>query len=337
MSLKELSSSMLPLVEEELQRQIARLDQPRLLPFHEMLTYHMGWAKKGNDRQVTGKRIRPLLLLLVNSSCQAKWLHAIPAAAAVELIHNFSLVHDDIQDHSLIRHGRAAVWHKYGMPMAINVGDALFALSNQAAMDLSRSYSPEIVIRAGTLLNNICLDLTCGQYLDMSYQNRTDMPMDAYWPMIEGKTGALLSACTQIGAILAGVDENSIEQYRLFGLNLGLAFQVEDDIIGIWGDEALTGKSASSDLLEGKNSLPILYALNRKGKFAKRWNAGAIRPDEVAEITQMLKNEGALDFSRREARRLTDQATVALKKASPQGEAGFALAELMTKLLDRQS
>ncbi len=337
MSLKELSSSMLPLVEEELQRQIARLDQPRLLPFYEMLTYHMGWAKNGNDRLAIGKRIRPLLLLLVNESCKSEWLHATPAAAAVELIHNFSLVHDDIQDHSLIRHGRAAVWHKYGMPMAINVGDALFALSNQAAMDLSKSYGPEIVIRAGTILNNMCLDLTCGQYLDMSYQNRTDMPMEDYWPMIEGKTGALLSACTQIGAILAGVGEIIIEQYRLFGLNLGLAFQVEDDIIGIWGDEALTGKSASSDLLEGKNSLPILYALNQKGEFAKRWNAGAIRSEEVAEITQMLKDEGAFDFSRREARRLTDQATVALKKASPQGEAGFALAELMTKLLDRQS
>jgi geranylgeranyl diphosphate synthase type I len=337
MSLQEQTNSILPFVEIELQRQIARLDQPRIQPFYEMLTYHMGWTKFGNIQEVTGKRIRPLILLLVTYACGGEWLHAVPAAAAVELVHNFSLVHDDIQDHSFNRHGRSTVWNKYGIPMAINVGDAFFTISNQAVMDLSKIYTPEKVIRAGKILHNTCLDLTCGQYLDMSYQKRNDMSIEDYWPMIEGKTAALLSACTQIGALLAGVDETIIEQYRIFGRNLGLAFQVQDDIIGVWGDEAQTGKSAASDILEGKNSLPILYGISQRGNFAQRWIASTISPEEVAEIAQMLKDEGALDFSQREAIRLTNQASQALQKANPHGEAGAALSELVTKLLGRQS
>jgi geranylgeranyl diphosphate synthase type I len=301
MSLIEQTASMLPSLEAELQRQVARLDKPRLQGFYEMLTYHMGWTKDGNAREATGKRIRPLILLLVNKACGGKWLRAVPAAAAVELVHNFSLVHDDIQDHSLNRHGRSAVWHKYGIPLAINAGDALFVLSNLALMDLSKKYDAESVIRVGNILHQVCLELTCGQYLDMAYQKRSDMSIEDYWPMIEGKTAALLSACTQIGAILAEVDEATIEQYFLFGLNLGLAFQVQDDIIGIWGDEALTGKSTASDLLEGKNSLPVLYGINQRGKFARRWSAADIRSEEVTGIAEMLREEGALEFSQREA------------------------------------
>ncbi len=337
MSLKEQSDTILPLVETELKRQVARLDQPRLGPFYEMLTYHMGWSNDADPHAVTGKRIRPLMLLLVNGCCNGEWLHAVPAAAAVELLHNFSLVHDDIQDNSFNRHGRSTVWNKYGVPLAINVGDALFAISNLAVLDLSNYFAPDIVVRAGKILFNTCLNLTCGQFLDMSYQKRNDMAIDDYWPMVEGKTAALLSACTQIGALLAGVDESIVEQYCIFGRDLGLAFQVQDDIIGVWGNEVLTGKSTASDLLEGKNSLPVLYGISQKGNFAIRWNASAITPDEVPELARMLKAEGAYDYSRNEAARLTSQAMEALHKVNPQGEAGEALSELATNLLNRES
>ncbi len=337
MSLKDHMNSILPYVETELHRQVDRLDQPRIQSFYEMLTYHMGWTKDDRPAGVSGKRLRPLILLLVNYSCGGKWLHALPAAAAVELVHNFSLVHDDIQDHSLNRHGRLTVWNKYGIPMAINVGDALFALSNQAIMDLTKTYAPDMVIRVGEILHKTCLDLTCGQYLDMSYQKRNDLSVDDYWPMIEGKTAALLSACTQIGAILAGADETTIELYRVFGQKIGMAFQVQDDIIGVWGDEALTGKSAASDLLEGKNSLPVLYGINQRSKFALRWNASMINPEEVGEIAQLLKDEGAYDFSRQEAIRLSSLAARALQKAKPQEDGEAVLAELVSKLLDRES
>lgn len=337
MSLSKQRNSILPYIEAELHRQVARLERSRIGPFYEMLTYHMGWTKESDGPAAAGKRIRPLILLLVTESCGGEWLHALPAAAAVELVHNFSLVHDDIQDHSFNRHGRPTVWNKFGVPLAINVGDALFALSNQAVMELSKEYSADKVVSSGKILNNTCLELTCGQYLDMAYQKRNDMSIEDYWPMIEGKTAALLSACTQIGALLAGVDESLIDRYRIFGRDLGLAFQVQDDMIGVWGNEALTGKSVSSDLMEGKNSLPVLYGISQAGNFARRWDASDIKPEEVEGLAQMLKDEGAYEFTRKEAARLTSQALDALQIADPQGEAGVALSELVADLLERES
>lgn len=337
MPLNKYIETMLPAIESELQRQVARLDEPLTRPFYEMLTYHMGWTGEGAGPDVTGKRIRPLLVLLVITSYEMKWLHALSATAAIELIHNFSLVHDDIQDNSDKRRGRATVWKNWNMPQAINVGDALFVIANQAILDLSKNYSADVVVRTARVIQNACLDLTRGQYLDMTYENRNDLSIDDYWKMIEGKTAALLSACTQIGAILGAAGEQTIEQYRIFGRDLGLAFQVQDDVLGIWGNEALTGKSAASDLVEGKNSLPILYGISQKGKFAQRWAASAIRPDEVAEVAQMLVNEGAREYAQREAERLTNRALETLEKINPKNDAGKALEDLTKKLLNRES
>src|SRR5271157_763391 len=337
MSLNEYTKLMLPTIESELQRQAARLNEPHLHPFYEMLTYHMGWTGEGAGPDATGKRIRPLVVLLVVASRKSEWLHASPAAAAIELVHNFSLVHDDIQDNSDKRRGRTTVWKKWDMPQAINVGDALFVISNQAILDLAKNYSANIVVRAASVIHNACLDLTRGQYLDMAYENRNDLSIEDYWKMIEGKTASLISACTQVGAILGGTDDRTIEQYRIFGRDLGLAFQVQDDILGIWGNEALTGKSTAGDLVEGKNSLPILYGISQKGKFAQRWNASAIQPEEVAEVAQMLVSEGARDYAQHEAQRLTNQAIGTLDKINPKNEAGYALVDLTNKLLNRES
>ncbi len=338
MNLKQQMEIMLPAIEAELQKQVARLDDAATRPFHEMLTYHLGWTGEGAGSEARGKRIRPLLVLLTTASCNgAEWLPAAPAAAAVELVHNFSLVHDDIQDNSPRRRGRPTVWKKWSMPQAINAGDALFVISNLAIMDLAGNYPADKVIRSARVLHETCLALTRGQFLDMSYENRSDLIIEDYWPMVEGKTAALLSACTQIGSILGGADDFTIEQYRIFGRDLGLAFQVQDDILGIWGDEALTGKSAASDLVEGKNSLPVLYGISQKGRFAKRWAASAIHPDEIANVARILKDEGAYEFARREGARLTNQALNALKKSNAQGAAGAALIELADKLLQRES
>ncbi len=337
MSLNKYSEIMLSAIETELQRQVAQLDEPRNRQFYEMLTYHMGWTGEGAGPDATGKRIRPMVVLLVVASRKPEWLHASPAAAAIELVHNFSLVHDDIQDNSDKRRGRTTVWKKWDMPQAINVGDALFVISNQAILDLAKNYSANMVVRAAGVLHNACLDLTRGQYLDMAYENRNDLSIEDYWKMIEGKTAALLSACTQIGAILGGADDEAIDQYRIFGRDLGLAFQVQDDILGIWGNEALTGKSTTSDLVEGKNSLPILYGISQKGKFAQRWSASAIHPSEVVDVAQMLVNEGARDYAQRAAERMTNQALETLEKVNPKNEAGHALVDLTNKLLNRES
>ena len=338
---------MLEAIEKELQRQVARLDQPRTKQFHEMLTYHMGWTGEGAGVEATGKRIRPLLVLLSSASfglierkdekeIDRYWLHAKSAASAIELIHNFSLVHDDIQDNSDKRRGRNTVWVNWGAPMAINVGDALFVIANQAILDLAEYYTAEVVIKAAGILNNSCLDLTRGQFLDMSYEERNDLGIDEYWPMVGGKTSALLAACTHIGALLGNASEAEQEAYRLFGWHLGLAFQVEDDILGIWGDELITGKSAASDLVEGKNSLPVLYGLGKQGKFAERWVQGSITASEVKDVAMQLEIEGGKKYAEEISIKETQKALAYLDQANPRGEAGEAMHQLANMLLKRK-
>jgi geranylgeranyl diphosphate synthase, type I len=337
MDIKKLLSE----IELELQKQISRFDAPRTKPFHEMLTYHMGWTGEGAGPEATGKRIRPMMVLL---TCLASsgteghdqtWQSALPASAAVELVHNFSLVHDDIQDNSGKRRGRPTTWVKWGMPMAVNVGDALFVLSNQAIMDLKENYPAEVVVTAAEILHNTCLELTRGQFLDMSYEARADLKVDDYWPMVAGKTAALLSACCHIGALLGGADDSKQEAYRAFGHYLGLAFQVQDDILGIWGDEALTGKSAASDLMEGKKSLPVLAGLSSNGRFAAHWRQGSIESAEVQELARLLASEGGYETANNAAKQMTDLALMSLREADPQGEAGEALFHLTDRLLRR--
>lgn len=349
MSLKTITSQMLPAIEGELQKQVARLDQTHTTVYYEMLTYHMGWTGEGAGPEATGKRIRPLMVLLCAAAStvdgfamdspldQQHWKNALPAAAAVELVHNFSLVHDDIQDNSDKRRGRPTLWTKWGVPQSINAGDGLFVLSNLAMTDLADAYRAETALRAARVLHETCLDLTRGQFMDISYEDRLDLSEDDYWPMISGKTAALLAGCCQMGAILGGADLPTEKAYRDFGLALGLAFQVQDDILGIWGDEALTGKSAASDLLEGKKSLPVLYGLGKNGPFAQRWQAGPITPAEVKSVAQMLANEGAGDYAQIKSKEWTDKALVNLEKAEPKGEAGSALRELADRLLGRKA
>ena len=337
MSLKGFSAPLLLAIEAELQRQVARLDEPCTRRFHEMLTYHMGWTGEGSGPDVQGKRIRPLLVLLTCAACNGNWKSALPAAAAVELVHNFSLVHDDIQDNSDKRRGRDTVWVRWGMPQAINAGDALFVLSNQAIMDLALTHSSETIFKAAKILHDTCLDLTRGQYLDMSYETHANLTIEDYWPMVGGKTAGLLSACCALGSLLSGVDETIQEVYRDFGHYLGLAFQVQDDLLGIWGDSALTGKSAESDLVTGKKSLPVLFGIGKNGPFAQRWAKGPVNLEEVIGLAEQLAAEGARLYTQETADQMTDLALQSLRMADPWDEAGEALFELTNELLNREA
>lgn len=336
MNLKQHIETMLPEIEKELKTQIARLDTERTRIFHEMLTYHMGWTGEGAGKDAAGKRIRPLMVLLTASASKGVWQSALPAAAAVELVHNFSLVHDDVQDNSDKRRGRPTVWKKWGVPMAINAGDALFVIANQAMMDLTKAHPAPTVLQAASILHNTCLDLTRGQFLDMSYEERTDLTIEDYFPMIGGKTSALLSACTHIGALLGEASEVEQEAYRQFGYHLGLAFQIQDDILGVWGDESLTGKSAASDLVEGKNSLPILYGVGKQGDFAKRWKQGLITIDEVKIVAGQLENEGGKKYAEDIAAQETHKALEYLHAANPHGAAGESILDMANILLNRK-
>jgi geranylgeranyl diphosphate synthase type I len=333
----QLLQSMLPAIETELQTQISRLHDTRIKLYHEMLTYHMGWTGEGAGPEATGKRIRPLLVLLTTAASNGgrDWEPALPAAAAVELVHNFSLIHDDIQDKSPKRRGRDTAWVKWGMEQAINAGDGLLVISSLAMTDLIAHYPADIVVKASQILHNTCLELTRGQYLDMSYEKRNDLGVEDYWPMISGKTASLLAGCCQLGALLGGADEPTQEAYHSFGHYLGLAFQVQDDILGIWGDETVTGKSVASDLVEGKKSLPVLAGLGKKGKFAERWAQGPIKQDEVAEVAKLLASESAYTSTHEAAKQMTDMALLNLRQADPHGAAGEALNDLAGKLLGR--
>jgi geranylgeranyl diphosphate synthase type I len=328
-------STLLPEIETELQRQVARLNEEHARPFREMLEYHLGWTGEGAGPDATGKRIRPLLLLLTTASCGGDWKKALPAAAAVELVHNFSLVHDDIQDKSEKRRGRPAVWVHWGIPMAINVGDALFVLSNLAMMDLTNNYPNNLVVKSSSILHGTCLDLTRGQFMDMSFEKKAGVKVEDYWLMVTGKTASLLSSCCHIGAVLGEAGEAAQEAYRSFGHYLGLAFQIQDDILGIWGDENVTGKSISSDLIERKKSMPVLVGLSKEGKFAERWNHESITRENVEEIAKLLASESAYSYTHEAAKQMTDLAINSLREADPQGEEGDAIMELANKLLYR--
>lgn len=340
MTLQDYMQVMRPAIETELQQYISNTlsaDYPEL---RSMLTYHMGWEGEGAGPDAQGKRIRPLLVLLCAEAAGGNWRHALPAAVAVELLHNFSLIHDDIQDNSVLRRNRPTLWTKWGTAQGINAGDVMFTLSFMAVQDLARALPPQDVLLASRILQNTCLRLTEGQYMDISYESSLSLPTEAYWPMIGGKTSALLGCCCELGALAASVEEDRRASFREYGYSLGLAFQVLDDWLGIWGDTALTGKSAESDLVTGKKTLPVLYALSKDGPFERRWMQGSILPEEVCSLIQMLDECGAGAYTLETAERLTDQAVQALEAAAPQGSAGSdaakALHELTQALLRRK-
>jgi geranylgeranyl diphosphate synthase type I len=187
----------------------------------------------------------------------------LPAAAALELLHNFSLIHDDIEDGDAERRGRPTVWKIWGEPQAINAGDALFTLSRLALHHLrDRGLSPALVQAANQAFDRACLALCEGQFLDISFEKRLDVTIGEYLEMVGGKTAALLGLSAQLGALIGSADSSLAEMYQRFGAKLGVAFQIYDDILGIWGDESQTGKPAGSDLRRRKKSFPIVYALH---------------------------------------------------------------------------
>jgi geranylgeranyl diphosphate synthase type I len=327
---------MLEAIEAELQRVVNDADQSRADGLYPILAYHMGWQGDGAGKQAMGKRIRPLLLLLTCAAAGGDWENALPAAAAVELIHNFSLIHDDIEDNSPLRRGRPTVWNKWGVPLAINAGDAMFTLAHLSILRLKDTVGANKALEGAIILQNTCLDLTKGQHLDMTYETQQDLSLDDYWLMVSGKTASLISACCELGAITASTTQVIQSKYKDFGYNLGMAFQALDDVLGIWGEVETTGKSAESDLVSGKKSLPIIYALSQDGSFADRWRRGSVKPQEVPELARQLEIEGARDYTQESAACFTDKALTALASAEPTGEAGQLLSELADQLLKRK-
>ncbi|HEY2594804.1 MAG TPA: polyprenyl synthetase family protein [Chloroflexota bacterium] len=243
---------------------VARHISPAAERLSAMLEYHLGW--RGPDLQPlsqpapSGKKLRPALVLLVSQAVRGEIAPAArQAAAAVELIHNFSLVHDDIQDHSALRRHRPTVWSLWGMPQGINVGDALFALAQVVLSEAGTDLAAQLTFE----LNKTALGLAEGQFLDIDLQEgRTPPTLEVYETMVRRKTGLLFACACRVGAMAANASAASRDAYAAYGLELGIAFQEQDDLLGVWGLAAETGKPDAADIVERKRGLPAAMALS---------------------------------------------------------------------------
>ncbi len=285
---------------------------------YEMVRYHLGLDDSG---AASGKRMRPLLGLLAYASITGEYEPALPGAAAVELGHNFSLVHDDIEDGDIERRHRPTLWAKHGIPQAINTGDMLFSLSRVALHRLTDlGFSDTKVLRLMRLYDTTCVALCEGQYIDIwTSEHDEAMSVELYFDMIGRKTAALISASIEAGALLATDDEAVIARYRAFGWALGLAFQLNDDLLGIWGQERSTGKEPT-DLARHKKTLPVIYALEHAGpedraRLLAIQAAEAPSAAELEEAVAILERNGARDYTRDQARHHRDEALAELDAA----------------------
>ncbi|MFI1051888.1 polyprenyl synthetase family protein [Streptomyces griseoruber] len=288
-------------------------------PMDTVAAYHFGWIDaQGNPTDGDGgKAVRPALAVLSAEVTGAAPETGVPGAVAVELVHNFSLLHDDLMDGDEQRRHRDTVWKVHGPAQAILVGDALFALANEILLELGTVEAG----RATRRLTTATRALIDGQAQDISYEHRDRVSVEECLEMEGNKTGALLACASSIGAVLGGADERSADRLEKYGYHLGLAFQAVDDLLGIWGDPVSTGKQTWSDLRQRKKSLPVVAALaaggpasERLGEIlaadAKSSDFATFSEEEFAARAALIEEAGGRDWTAEEARR---QHTVAIE------------------------
>ncbi len=289
---------------------------PQLDDMYGQIEYHLGWrdttlAEVGPAQRHGGKLLRPSLLLYAarladdvsdsdSPTPDDAVERALPAAVAVELIHNFSLIHDDIEDNDETRHHQPTLWKLWGQAQAINTGDALFALARAQMWGLAeRGVAPAQVIRLGRLLDRACLDICEGQHLDMSFEGRREVTVAMYLMMIDRKTAALMRCSAELGARIGAPDDEALgDRMATFGRALGLAFQLRDDLLGVWSATDL-GKSEAGDVRRKKMSLPIIHAIEHADADDRRaltdiYSApGPATKAQIARVLAALAHTGA--------------------------------------------
>ena len=343
MNLQQALNTYLPLVEDELRACMVPPAGGSPPAFFGMMHYHLGWADaQFRPAQVKiGKRLRPLFTLLACQAAGGDVRAALPAAAAVELIHNFSLIHDDIVDRSDTRRGRPTVWALWGEAQAINAGDAMFTLAHLALHRLSERGVPrDRIASALRVLDRTNLELCRGQHMDLDFEGRLDVDAGAYAAMIQGKTAALLGCAGHLGALVASPDEALAEQYRRVGEEMGLAFQIQDDVLGIWGEAGVTGKPVADDVRSRKKSLPIVFVLGQADDpGAERLRAiyaqETLSETDVAAAIAILDASQARTYAEKLAHRHLEAALAELEAAQPEPEASEALHEMAHFLVKR--
>jgi geranylgeranyl diphosphate synthase, type I len=322
------------LVTPALQAAVERLDPAS----REQASYHLGWTEfDGSPGNGGGKAVRPALALLSTEAAGARATTGLPGAVAVELVHNFSLLHDDLMDGDTERRHRRTVWAQWGAPSAILTGDALLALAVEILLEAESPHAAA----AASLIAGTTRELIRGQAEDVSFERRSDVSVDECLSMAAGKTGSLLAASAEVGALLAGAGPAVTAALRTFGAEVGAAFQLVDDLLGIWGDPAVTGKPVLSDLRSRKKSLPVTYAVHHGGAAGVElacWLAGNGEDAEkdLRRAAALVETGGGRDWAAAEARRRMSLAEKALAGVEIPPVARAELVALGRHLTDRE-
>ena len=285
-----------------------------------------------------GKRLRPYLAITSYQIFDSDITKILPFASALEVLHTFTLIHDDIMDNDDLRRGLPTVHRVWGLSMAILAGDYLFAKVFQLASNAN--VDPKISVRAIKEISETSVIICDGQAYDLSFEEREIVSADEYFDMISKKTAALFRASTRLGGIIADADEEHIKNLGEFGFKIGVAFQIIDDIIGLVGEEKVTGKPRGSDVREGKKTLPILYALNNLSSSELEFLKKMLKPgvekskDDIEKAVNLIEKAGGIEFSRNYARKIYNEAIEALKKL-PKNDAREELLKFSIVLVER--
>lgn len=339
--LLSLQERYVPLIEAEMRRAL----RDRRLVHYGLMRYHLGWEDREGrpERWFRGKMLRPLLCLLSCEAVGGKAENALPAAAALEFLHNFSLIHDDIEDCSPERHGRETLWKIWGVPLAVNAGDGMFALAHVTLERLGeRGLSPEKALEIRRLLDIASLELCEGQYLDLDYEGRLDVTCKHYLDMAAGKTSALMSAASAGGAIIGGAPPDVVGLFQAFGRNLGFAFQIRDDILGIWGKSTEMGKPTGEDIYARKKSFPVVFALERshgadKAKLRALYEKPELTAADVEGVLAALESVSAREESQKAAARYASRALGRLRGVRMSAESRRNLKALADYFVEREA
>lgn len=260
-----------------------------------MLLRHFGYPPYGPARR--GKRLRPQMVMRVAAAEGAPVEHALDAAVAVEIFHNYSLVHDDIEDRDELRHGRRTLWSTYGIAEAINAGDAMCALSFLSLEHAAEHLDAERVLQMLALLHEAHAVMCEGQSLDLHFESERAVALPGYYRMIECKTAQLFDASCRLGAFAAGRDAKMIDAYGDVGRAYGMAFQILDDVAGIWSTVDETGKTAGADIARRKWTFPVVWAVEQAPSESRSVIANAYAvggPIDAATVSRIIDSLDAL-------------------------------------------